>query len=205
MSKALWRGVSECTGRQMTFDVADTKVVYEGWGRFMIASIRLPDGQVIRREIEDHGAAVAVLAYDEERRVALMISQFRPAVYLVSGEQAVLEIIAGGIEDDEAQEVCARREAMEEGGLRLGQLERIIDAWPMPGISTERMAIYLATYTADDRVGPGGGLDEEHEGITVIEMPLAEIAALADRGALTDLKSYAAVQALRLKRPDLFT
>ena len=188
----------------MSFEIQNIKVVHEGWGRFFIASIRLPDGHIIRREIEDHGAAVAVLAYDEERRVAMMVSQFRPAIYLASGEQAVLEIIAGGLGEDEAQDACVRREAIEEGGLQLGALECIVDAWPMPGVSMERIAIYLASYTAADRIGPGGGLAEEHEGITVMEVPLSDIAAMADKGVLTDLKSYAAVQALRLKRPDLF-
>lgn len=188
----------------MSFTITDTRVVHEGWGRFLVASIRLPDGQVIRREIEDHGAAVAVLAYDEERRVALLVSQFRAAVFLACGREAVLEIIAGGLEDETTEE-CVRREAMEEGGLRLGAVEKIVDAWPMPGISTERITLYLARYTADDRVAAGGGLDEEHEGITVIELPLTELAAMADGGALTDLKSYACVQALRIRRPDLFT
>lgn len=188
----------------MAFEIVETQVVHEGWGRFLVASIRLPDGQIIRREIEDHGAAVAVLAYDEERRVALLVSQFRPAVYLASGGEALLEIIAGGLED-ETQEACVRREAMEEGGLRLGALEKVVDAWPMPGISTESIALYLARYTAADRVAQGGGLDDEHEGITVVELPLRELAAMTDDGALADLKSYACVQALRLRRPDLFT
>lgn len=196
--------MTQATRPPMSFEITDTRVVHEGWGRFLIASIRLPDGQVIRREIEDHGAAVAVLAYDAERRVALLVSQFRAAVFLASGQEAVLEIIAGGMED-ETQEECVRREAMEEGGVRLGVLEPLMEAWPMPGISTERISLYLAPYTLRDRVGQGGGLDEEHEGITVVEMPLAELAALADSGALTDLKSYACVQALRLRRPDLFT
>lgn len=188
----------------MSFEITDTRIIHEGWGRFLIASIRLPDGQIILREIEDHGSAVAVLAYDAERRVAMMVSQFRPPVYMTSGSPALLEIIAGGIEKDEAQEICVHREAMEEGGLRLGTLEKVVDAWPMPGISTERIAIYHALYTVNDRIGQGGGLDEEHEGITVVEMPLAELAAMADSGTLTDLKSYAAIQALRLKRPELF-
>ncbi|MGI6245553.1 MAG: NUDIX domain-containing protein [Pseudochelatococcus sp.] len=187
----------------MPFEIVDTRIVHEGWGRFMVATIRLPDGQVIRREIEDHGAAVAVLAYDPARKVALLVSQFRPPVHMVSGEPALLEIIAGGLED-ETQEECVRREAMEEGGVRLGALEPLVEAWPMPGISTERIALYLAPYSQADRVAAGGGLAEEHEGITVVELPLAELAAMADGGSLADMKSYAAIQALRLKRPELF-
>ncbi|MBB3810164.1 NUDIX domain-containing protein [Pseudochelatococcus contaminans] len=188
----------------MSFEVVETRIVHEGWGRFLIASIRLPDGQIIRREIEDHGSAVAVLPYDEERRVALFVSQFRPAAYLTSGDEAVLEIIAGCLED-ESQEECARREAMEEGGLRLGTLEKLVEALPIPGISTERITLYLAPYTIRDHVGDGGGLASEHEAITIIELPLAELAAMADSGKLMDMKSFACIQTLRIRRPELFT
>ncbi len=41
-----------------------------------------------------------------------------------------------------------RREALEEGGLRLGALEHVATVWSMPGVSTERMALYLAEYRA---------------------------------------------------------
>ena len=76
--------------------------------------------------------------------------------------------------------------------------------WSMPGISTERMELFLAPYTAADRTGPGGGLAEEHENITVREVALAELAAKADANALPDLKTCALLQSLRLRRPELF-
>jgi hypothetical protein len=75
----------------------------------------------------------------------------------------------------------------------------------MPGISTERMDLYLAPYTEADRIGPGGGADGEQEDITIVEMGLSELADMADKGLLTDIKTFALVQTLRLRRPDLFT
>jgi len=33
-----------------------------------LATIRLPNGQIVEREIEDHGTAVAVLPFDPVRR-----------------------------------------------------------------------------------------------------------------------------------------
>ena len=74
----------------------------------------------------------------------------------------------------------------------------------MPGISTEYMHLYLAPYGQGDRTSDGGGLADEHENITVVEMELAELAALSDRGGLSDLKTFALVQTLRLRRPELF-
>ena len=44
----------------------------------------------------------------------------------------------------------------------------------------------------------------EHEGITVVERLLAELAADVDQGRIADGKLLTLVLALRLRRPDLF-
>lgn len=177
--------------------------VYAGWTALSIATVRLPQGQIIRREVEDHGSAAGVLPYDPERRVALLVSQLRVPV-LASGEtQDILEAPAGIVETADPA-ACARREALEECGVRLSTLEPVTVAWSLPGISTERMALFLAPYTAADRVEAGGGLDDEHEFIAVHEVPLADLARLADAGDLPDMKTFALLQTLRLRRPDLF-
>lgn len=97
-----------------------------------------------------------------------------------------------------------RREAIEETGLELGPLERVACAWSTPGLSTERMEIFLAAYCEADRTGGGDGLDEEQENIKAVELPLSELARMADDGRLEDLKTLFLVQTLRLKRPELF-
>ena len=74
----------------------------------------------------------------------------------------------------------------------------------MPGVSTERMWMYLAPYTAARRTGPGGGLAGEQENITVEEHLLSDLARMADAGSLTDLKTLLLLTTLRLRRPDLF-
>ena len=182
---------------------------HDGWARLLVADVLLPDGSRATREIEDHGEAVGVLPYDPARRVALLVRQFRAPVRHVlgetSGEADDLIEVPAGLRDEPDAEAAARREVLEEVGLRLGDLEPVCTAWSMPGISTERMALYLAPYGAADRVAAGGGLAAERESITVVELPLAELARRADAGALTDLKTLALVQTLRLRRPDLFS
>jgi nudix-type nucleoside diphosphatase (YffH/AdpP family) len=187
----------------MATEIVSVETAFQGWGRYLVATLRLPDGRTMRREMEDHGPAVGVLPYDPSRRTAILVRQLRAPVLYAAGDDFMLEAIAGLMEDAEAA-TCARREAMEETGLRLGALEEIASVWTMPGISTERMTLYLATYTEADRVGEGGGLATEHENITVVEMPLAELAALADGGKLTDMKTLLLFQTLRLRRPELF-
>ena len=52
-------------------------------------------------------------------------------------------------------------------------------------------------------VAAGGGVDE-HEDIQVMETPLHELARALERGELADLKLLALVQALMIRRPELF-
>lgn len=183
--------------------IRGTRTVHDGWASFLIAEVTLPDGHEVTREIEDHGEAVCVLPYDAARRVAVVIRQFRTPPFFAAALPELLEAPAGLLDEADPQE-GARREAYEETGLQLGRLEPVATVWTMPGVSTERMHLYLGPYTEADRTGAGGGVAEEHEGITVTEMPLADLAALADAGQLADMKTYTLVLALRLRRPDLF-
>ncbi len=183
--------------------IRGTRTVHDGWASFLIADVTLPDGHEATREIEDHGEAVCVLPYDPERRLALVIRQFRAAPFFAAALPEMLEAPAGLLDEADPQ-AGARREAFEETGVRLGVLEPVATVWTMPGVSTERMHLFLAAYAPADREGAGGGLAEEHEGITVVETPLADLAALAEAGELTDMKTYTLVLALRLRRPDLF-
>jgi nudix-type nucleoside diphosphatase (YffH/AdpP family) len=187
----------------MNARIGDVQEIYAGWSSFSVADVELPDGTHIRREIENHGNAVAVLPYDPQRRVATLVRQLRAPLLHVAGLQDHLEAPAGILEGDDPQ-ACARREVMEETGVRLGPLEHVVRAWSMPGISTERMDFFLAPYGEADKVEQGGGLAEEHENIIVVEMPLAELAAMAARGALDDLKTMTLVLALQARRPELF-
>ena len=165
--------------------------------------VRLPDGAEVWREVERHGNAVAVLPYDVERCCALIVRQFRAPVLDAAGEEALEEACAGMILDED-DETAVRREAYEELGLVLGPLEFVVRIWPSPGVSTERQSLFLARYRAADRIGPGGGVEDEHEGITVVERSLADLAGDLDAGYITDGKLVTLVLALRLRRPELF-
>lgn len=183
--------------------IEKTDVLYEGFERHLLLTVRLPAGETRTYQVDDHGSAACVLPYDEKRRVAALVLQLR-APLLFAGEFSPLLELPSGIIDTEDAETAARRETLEESGIELGSLELVASFWSMPGISTERLNLFLAPYSAADRVAPGGGLAHEGEDITVVELPLSELARMADGGELLDLKTFAAVQTLRLRAPALF-
>jgi len=187
----------------MSISIGHVETLHAGWGQYLLATVRLADGTTVRREIEHHGAAACVLPYDPARKTAILVRQFRAPVFYIAGAAETLEAIAGVIEDESPVE-CVKREALEEAGLRLAALEPVGAVFTMPGISTERMHLFLAIYGASDRIGEGGGVAAEHEGTLPVETTLLELSAMADAGTLADLKTLALVQTLRTRRPDLF-
>jgi nudix-type nucleoside diphosphatase (YffH/AdpP family) len=184
-------------------EILKTETVFSGWNRMHLVTARTRGGAEIRRSVEDHGQAVAVLPYDPTRRVAILVRQLRPPMLFAGAEPITLEAPAGMLDDPEP-EACARREAMEEAGLRLTTLDKVGAMAPMPGVSTELIHLFLAPFGAADRVGEGGGLGEEVEEIEVVEVALAELAALVDSGSLLDMKTVVLVEALRRRQPALF-
>ncbi len=183
--------------------ILDRQSAYAGYLSIDRLKVRLADGATVWREVERHGDAAVVLPYDAQRRCALVVRLFRTPVFDVCGEAAAEEACAGMIEDRNA-EATARREAMEELGVTLDSLEPVAHVWSSPGVSTERQSLFLAPYGLADRKDGGGGLASEHEGITVIERPLGELAHDVNQARSTDAKLVILVLALQLRRPDLF-
>jgi nudix-type nucleoside diphosphatase (YffH/AdpP family) len=184
-------------------EIIETRTLFSGWTRLLSARIRLPDGKVAVREIEDHGRAVAVLPYDEARQTILLVRLLRAPALFAENVADVLEAPAGMIEEENAED-AARREIFEETGFQIGQLERVGSAWSSPGLSTEKLDLFLAPYTAGVREGPGGGLVNENEKITTVELNASAAWAMLESGELDDLKTLTLLLFLRSKRPQVF-
>ena len=185
-------------------EIIHTQALYEGWSRFLLAKVRLADGHIVEREIEDHGDAACVLAYNVRRKTAVLVRQLRAPPLFAGDAQHTLEAIAGIIEKNEDAATCARREAREETRLDIEAVQHLFTAWTMPGISTERMYFFLARYAGEVRPGIVGGLAGEREDTVGVEISLADLARMADAGELADVKTLLLVQTLRLRQPQLF-
>jgi len=126
------------------------------------------------------GQAAVILPYDPVHDTVLLIEQFRVPVYL-SGDRApwVWEPVAGMVDPGETPEATARREAMEEAGLALRQLEKVGGAYSSTGSSAEYVYLYvgLADLTQTTQAG---GLEEEGENIRSAILPFHALMAGID-------------------------
>lgn len=99
----------------------------------------MPGGKEAAREIVEHFGAVAVVALDDNGRVA-MVEQYRHSV----GER-LLELPAGLLDMHEEDELaCARRELREEAGLAADEWGVLVDLVTSPGFAEEAVRVFLA-------------------------------------------------------------
>lgn len=174
--------------------------VWEGTSPFSVRrdTISAPGRPDVRfaRLVLEHPGAVVVLAIDEDER-ALVLQQYRhpPAVRFV-------ELPAGLLDrPDEDPLEAARRELQEEAQLLAGRWEHLLTAYSSPGLSSERMEIYLA---GELREAPHRGEDFElhHEeaDMTTAWVPVDDLLEGFLAGRLTNGPLGLAVMAYRLRR-----
>jgi nudix-type nucleoside diphosphatase (YffH/AdpP family) len=163
-------------------------------------------GQAVRiaREVHHHGDGAAVLAYDATRRVAVLVRQARAAATVAGGGGILIETVAGLVDPGEDPADTVRREAVEEAGIVIGAVESVGAPFSTPGTVTERVHLFLAEVDASAARAGGGGVETEHEEIEVLDVPLKTLAAMADAGAINDMKTLLLVETLRRRRPALF-
>jgi 8-oxo-dGDP phosphatase len=106
--------------------------------------VRTPDGDVARRDVVEHPGAVAVVALDQAGRV-LLIRQYRhPAGHLLWEIPAGLRDVPG-----EPVHHTGERELREETGYTARTWHVLTDCFTSPGISTERVIVFLARDVAE--------------------------------------------------------
>jgi nudix-type nucleoside diphosphatase (YffH/AdpP family) len=144
--------------------------------------------QTFDREIYDTGDGVAILLYDPSRSRVILVRQFRMTAFLRDGRESLIEVCAGRLENEDAERRIIK-EAEEETGIIVRNPRRLFEAYMSPGTFAEKLTFFAAQYTAEDRIGKGGGLDEEDEDIEILEPTLDEALAMIGSGEIVDAKT----------------
>jgi len=107
--------------------------------RFVTDEVTTPDGHTMVREYLEHPGAVAIMAVDEQSRVAV-VAQYRHPVGFreIEAPAGLLDVAS---EDPLA---AAQRELAEEAELAARDWRVLVDMFSSPGGSSESLRIYLA-------------------------------------------------------------
>ncbi|GAA3696085.1 NUDIX hydrolase [Nonomuraea antimicrobica] len=188
------------------WDVVETRHRFKGHIIDVVTdTVRMPRDEVAERDYVVHPGAVAVLALDEHDRV-LMIRQYRhPTRHLMWELPAGIRDVAG-----EPLATTGARELAEESGYRAGTWHTLVDLRSSPGMTDERVRVFLArdlTKIPDEE----NGFVHRHEEIDMpVEwVPLADAVEKALMGMIHNsaavagiLAAYAAsVEGYALLRP----
>jgi len=167
----------------MPFELLKSEVLMKGRA-FAIRRdhLKTPDGRETKFEIIEHGGSVVIIPVDENGNI-LFVRQYRHAT-----GQDLLELPAGTLDDNEKPEVCAAREIREETGMAAGVLTKLGEFYLAPGYSTEFMVVFLATNLSHNPLDA-----DDDEFLSVESIPVTEAIAMAERGAIPDAKSLAAL------------
>ncbi len=155
--------------------------------------------ELMRLNVE-RGDGAAVLLVNRTANTIVLTRQFRYASWKRGDGGSILEIPAGIVPPDRNPEEVARDELVEEVGYRVGDLQFVLMFYASPGSSTERVFLYFAEATDDDKVSDGGGVADDQEYIEVVEIPIDDVLRMLDEGALNDAKTIIALQWLRGQR-----
>jgi nudix-type nucleoside diphosphatase (YffH/AdpP family) len=196
-------------GRDLTGNpdvtVRDVELLATAWHvlRRTTYDFRRSDGTVTReqRETYDRGDGATVLLYDVERETVLLTRQFRYPVYVNGHPDGMFVETAAGLLDGDDPAAAIRREASEELGVVIGELEPVFAVWTSPGSVTEKVHCFAAPYTPASRVGPGGGLADDGEDIGAVELPFAQALKQIETGEIADAKTIMLLQWAALRGP----
>jgi len=183
--------------------ILQTEVLSDNWYtlRKIVYEYKTNDGNWHQqsREAYDRGDGAVILLYNKESRSVILTRQFRMATFLNGNADGMMVEACAGLLDQDSPEDCIRREALEETGYHIVEIEKAFEAYMSPGSVTELIHFYTAVYTPAMKTGNGGGLAHEQEDIEVLEIPFEDALAMIDKGIIKDGKTIMLLQYARIQ------
>ena len=172
------------------YRVFEKKVIFsKGPIRLVDCKVRTPQGKVLSRQVLEHPGCVVIIPRTDEGKYVL-VRQYRFPL-----EKHLWEFPAGGREPSETFPHAAKRELMEEIGMMPGKLKKLLDFYPTPGVSGEKMHVFLAS-----ALTPAVAQKDEDEDFELGVFSLSQIGAMIRSGRIVDGKTL--IGYFYLKNPE---
>lgn len=159
-------------------------------------------GDVVR-ELLIKGEAAALIAYDSKLDNVVLIEQVRIGAYDSAQKKSpwLLELVAGMVDKgNERPAEVAIREAKEEAGLEVTDVQHALSVWDSPGGQLERLHLFLGLIDST-QVKSGevhGLLEEENEDILVHVVSRSQAYQWVEDGTIDNVIAVIGLQWLQL-------
>ena len=161
------------------YQVFDKKVLFSKGPICLVdCKVRTPFGKVLSRQVLEHPGCVVIIPRTASGKY-ILVRQYRFPL-----EKHLWEFPAGGKEPGETFPQAAKRELMEEIGMRPKKLKKLLEFYPTPGVSGEKMHVFLAW-----GLEPAVAQKDEDEDIELGTFSLLEIQQMIRRGEIADGKT----------------
>jgi len=171
------------------YHVFKKRVIFsKGPIRLIDCKVRTPQDKVLSRQVLEHPGCVVIIPRTDAGKYVL-VWQYRFPL-----EKYLWEFPAGGREAGESFPQAAKRELMEEIGMRPGKLKKLLAFYPTPGVSGEKMHVFLAW-----GLEPAVAQKDEDEDFELGTFSLSEIGRMIRRNEIVDGKTL--IGFFYLKKP----
>lgn len=172
--------------------IISSKVVFEDYHRLEVYRVQPRSlkhegwAHEMEREIWFGKKIASVMLYIPETDEILLNQQFRLGAALAGAEDPFMfETAAGAVDEGESVEAAARREAFEETGCEVLDLEFFGKVYSSPGCMAEEYHMYIGRIAK----ATAGIYGHEHEGeeIKTHLLPVPTVLQMLDDGAITNV------------------
>ncbi|MDO9274330.1 MAG: NUDIX domain-containing protein [Lutibacter sp.] len=154
--------------------------------------------QAQSRECYDRGDGAAILLYNPAKKTVILTKQFRMPSYLNGNATGMMIEVCAGMLDEDNPESCIIKEVKEETGFKIYNPKKIFELYSTPGAVTEKIHYFTAEYNDGMKISAGGGLEEEHEDIEVLEINFETALTMVSKGEINDAKTVVLLQYAKL-------
>ena len=142
----------------------------------------------------DCSQKIALLITDNpDKEKLVFVEQMRIGVFIAGENPWMLECVAGMVDKGETPEQVVVREAKEEAGAEVLNVEPIVEYFASPGGITEKLFLFCGRVDAD-KVAEFAGLPSESEDIHVIALSVEETEKMLQEGKFNNALTIIAVQ-----------
>lgn len=152
------------------------------------------------REVYDRGNGAAILLYNSKKGTVVLTRQFRMSTYVNGNTDGMLVEVCAGLLDGDNPEDCIKKEAEEETGYKIENVQKVFESFMSPGSVTEILHFFVAEYEDTMKIGEGGGAEDETENIEVLEMPFKAAIDMIKTGEIKDAKTIMLLQYAQINK-----